>query len=186
MGCSICGFEPVFGRGLCAAHYYRQLRHGDPLHGGDIARERPRGLNTEAEVFGWFMPGEPPIASTDQDGCWDWPAATRNGFGTFSLQGKSISAHHAAYRIYRGQKPKGTPVTQTCGRQICCQPAHLQLGKVWPTSKQIKSSAVLTEDDVRWVRQQKGVTHRAIAEQLGVSRDTITAILNGKRWKHIE
>lgn len=40
--CSLCD-RPVKSRGLCHAHYERQRKHGDPLHGGPVRRRRGTG-----------------------------------------------------------------------------------------------------------------------------------------------
>ena len=43
----------------------------------------------------------------------------------------------------------------------------------------------LTEDAVRWVRQQTDMTLQAMADALGVRSQTIWAIRQGRTWKHL-
>ena len=46
--------------------------------------------------------------------------------------------------------------------------------------------SVLTAEKVRIIKKlPKWMTHKKIADAVGVSRPTVTNILNGKRWKHI-
>ena len=128
MICSIveCDREanvPGSARGWCSTHYSRWQRHRDPLAGGRY--RRPPELTTEAEIFAWFMPGDPPPAEE----CWDWPAAClESGYGRFGLDSSTmVSAHIASYRIYHGPT-NGLNVLHSCDRPICVQPAHLHLG----------------------------------------------------------
>ena len=192
MACSIPDCDrPVLRREWCGSHYKRWLRHGDPLAGG--RQMRPPGL-TEAEAFAWFMPGEPPAS-----GCWDWTASTnQGGYGQFSMfiGGKSIPilAHVVSYRIYRG--PTEEFVLHSCDRPICVQPAHLSLGSLAENNRQMRErdrhargervpNSKLTTADVLWIRAQTGMTHREMAERLGVNRATVTEILLGRKWKHL-
>jgi hypothetical protein len=49
------------------------------------------------------------------------------------------------------------------------------------------ASAVLTEDNVRQMRQlrREGVSVQEIAQRFGMSRDHTSRILNRKLWKHV-
>lgn len=126
MTCAVSECDrPVKARGWCVRHYHRWQRHGDPLAGR--RSDRPLGLS-EAEVFAWYMPGEPPV-----NGCWDWTGSTTfGGYGQFSMRVRQRSvptqAHQASYRIYHGPIPDGLFVLHSCDRPICVQPAHLEAG----------------------------------------------------------
>ncbi|KKM23503.1 hypothetical protein LCGC14_1614590 [marine sediment metagenome] len=47
--------------------------------------------------------------------------------------------------------------------------------------------AKLCEDSVREIRalRASGMTHREIGDRMGVARASITDVLNGKNWKHV-
>lgn len=182
---------PVLARGWCRAHYYRWKRTGDVRADEPLGQMRPRSLVTEAEVFAHFMGATPP----DQN-CWDWPSVTRNGYGVFSLANRLVAAHHASYRIYRGPITPGLFVLHSCDRPICVQPAHLSLGTPQKNMDERSerdrnpcgedsSTAKLTADQVRWIRSQEGMSHKAIADAIGISRPTVTAIRNRRLWKHL-
>ena len=47
------------------------------------------------------------------------------------------------------------------------------------------SRSKLSEVDVLWIRDQKGVTHQAMADLFGVSKHTITMVVNGRTWTHL-
>lgn len=55
-------------------------------------------------------------------------------------------------------------------------------------SGESNSSAKLTENDVRYIRQlhNEGVQTKVISTQFSVTRETIYHILNGLTWKHIQ
>lgn len=66
-----------------------------------------------------FMP-EP------MSGCWLWTGARRkNGYGAFRM-GRSVDAHVASYKIFRGDPPKGLDLDHTCRNPSCVNPAHLK------------------------------------------------------------
>lgn len=64
-----------------------------------------------------------------ENGCWEWQASTQFwGYGAFRL-GKSVtSSHRAAYRMFKGEIPKGIFVCHKCDNPPCCNPDHLFLG----------------------------------------------------------
>lgn len=180
-GCS----KPTWRRDFCNPHYLRWRRHGNPLGGRRNAR--PVGM-TEAEAFAWFMPGDPPIAPSPTEGCWDWPAATdKYGYGMFRLNGKGVSAHQASYRIHHGPIPSGLCVLHSCDRPICVQPAHLHVDTHAANTREMlergrHTQTRLTEAEVSWVRQSP-LGNTRIAQMLGVHRTTIYDIRHGRSWK---
>lgn len=65
------------------------------------------------------------------DECWLWTAAaTKRGYGRFWLEGKRISAHAAAWLLYRGPISDGLVVDHVaargCRNTLCVNPAHLE------------------------------------------------------------
>lgn len=67
------------------------------------------------------------------DGCWRWlgRSVTRQGYGRFSLEGRFLLAHRAAWLLFVGPIPDGLLVRHRCpegGRSWCVNPSHLQVG----------------------------------------------------------
>ena len=56
-----------------------------------------------------------------------WTGAKSNGYGVFSLRGKTTTAHRVAYILARGEIPDGAQVRKMCESKLCCNPMHLKL-----------------------------------------------------------
>ncbi len=52
-------------------------------------------------------------------------------------------------------------------------------------SEAARSRTKLTEDDVRAIRADTSHSQAALAARHGVSRSTISAVLNGRTWQHV-
>jgi|TARA_B110000263_G_C15074283_1_gene403301 hypothetical protein len=60
--------------------------------------------------------------------CWFWAASkTKQGYGMFSYDGKSIPAHRFAYIAYKGPIEQDKIVHQSCNNTYCVNPEHLYL-----------------------------------------------------------
>ena len=65
--------------------------------------------------------------SVSSDGCWIWTAATRKGYGLFSLgTGRNVQAHRVSYIIARGPVPPGLVLDHLCRNRACVNPDHLE------------------------------------------------------------
>lgn len=141
--------------------------------------------------------------------CWEWQGAVVNVRGC--LRGRffvkwtergsrSEWAYRVAYELAKGPILDGVTIRHCCDNPLCCNPRHLLAGTQGENVKdmhergraRVRSGAAapgakLTETQVREVLdlQAKGISHRAIATRLGVSKTTIGSILTGKKWKAV-
>jgi HNH endonuclease len=62
------------------------------------------------------------------DGCWEWQATRRGGYGRYRIDGRLEDAHRVAYRLWFGPIPDGLDVLHSCDNPSCVRPAHLRVG----------------------------------------------------------
>lgn len=62
-----------------------------------------------------------------ESGCWEWLAGKcRDGYGRFTLNGKTVYAHRLAYQTLVGPIPDGLQTDHLCRNRACSNPAHLE------------------------------------------------------------
>lgn len=75
------------------------------------------------------------VGKRGEDDCWLWKGAVdKKGFGyIFSRlragEGTTVAAHRLSWNFANGHIPRNATVRQKCGNKLCCNPAHLFLGK---------------------------------------------------------
>lgn len=136
------------------------------------------------------------------NGCWLWNAGVfGSGYGAFGLNGSVVSAHRAAWIIFRGELPAGIHVLHDCDVKLCVNPEHLHLGTNSDNLKEAYDRELrharkgadhfksrLTDDVVREVRQKHAegnVTYEALSKQYGISNQSMRDAIIGKTWKHV-
>lgn len=163
--------------------YPRQ--HQDPSSPDQLARRLANGLD--------FAPDE---------GCWEWKRhRNQYGYGSLTVEGRTIYAHILAYKLGNGPIPDGLHVLHKCDNPRCINPAHLEVGtrsknmadchargrsRIPPTRKRGESngSAKLTAEKVSIIRDglAAGVTQRQLADRFGVSQTLISRINRQEIW----
>lgn len=137
-------------------------------------------------------------------GCWEWTKARMPfGYGQINDRGKVLYAHRVSWEIHNGPIPKGLHVCHHCDNPPCVRPDHLFLGTARDNINDAlhkgrmdlhgivshigaaHPAAILSETKVRAIRARHDEPHKDLAAEFGVSRPTITAILNRRIWKHI-
>jgi hypothetical protein len=133
--------------------------------------------------------------------CWLWTAAVNeHGYGVFNPDGRhsgpSVKAHRFSLAL-AGIEAGSLLVRHSCDTPLCVNPAHLSVGTnadntadMVSRERQARGSRAgtskLTEGQVAEIRRRAaaGELHRLLAAEYGVSRPTISRIVNGKGWTH--
>lgn len=191
--CNVEGCNrPVNARGMCSTHYMRQRRAGLL----PVVNQKHAPFE---ERFWRFV--------QKSDGCWLWKSSfTVKGYGKLGgggRGGKQLLAHRVSYEIHHGEIPDGMVVMHKCDNPACVNPDHLQVGTqsenildslskgrkvcVAPVHQGEQHwSAKLTEDDVRAIRESKGIPYTELAKQYGVYPSVIRRAAVGETWKHVK
>ena len=111
------------------------------------------------------------------DDCHIWNAARqKQGYGMFSIFGKSIPAHRFAYLLHNGDIAENMVVHQTCENNGCVNPKHLVLQTKSQNKKSYTSVRVSREmiekESVKFLYRL-----RNIRPELEKEIDTLLALL---------
>ena len=144
-------------------------------------------------------------SKVDRDGpggCWLWAAAQCPwGYGRFWLNGRTRKAHRVSYVLAFGDIPAGLQVLHRCDIPLCVNPEHLALGtnadnhadkirkgrQRGPVGESNRG-AKLTSARVAEIREayaRGGVTQLALASRFGMSQQSVSCIINNKRWRAV-
>lgn len=135
----------------------------------------------------------------DIEVCWSWQGKTQTafGYGRMSFLGKPRYSHHLAWYFYHGYFSTKW-ILHDCGNSSCCNPHHLKEGT--PSENAIDRfrharkknithpRAKLSIEQVKQIKlwlKDKTKTRTVIANQLGVSYETIRRIDKGEYWQNI-
>lgn len=137
--------------------------------------------------------------------CWLWKTGKdKDGYGVFCYNSYPCQAHRMAYALSNKLQLtaiKGKLVLHRCDTPPCVRPTHLYLGtpKDNMDDKHARKRAVylrgennptskLTENAVKELRRlrRRGHTLTRLAQQFGISFQTVSDIYLRKRWKWLK
>lgn len=112
--CSFDGCDKVKrSKKYCEAHY-RQFKRGNVLRPLRIFNNNKTRFLSKIEK--------------NNNGCWSWTAGKWDGYGTFYLNGKTVSAHRFSYEIHNNIiLEQHEHIDHICNNRDCVNPSHLQL-----------------------------------------------------------
>ena len=109
---------------------------------------------------------------------------------------RKFSAHRLAYLLHNGPIPGALCVLHICDNRRCVNPNHLVVGSHTANMQDMKRKgrsmsgaasprSKLTTDEAGLIRTlgRLGTPHQEIADQFGVSRPTVTKIINGTAYR---
>lgn len=125
--------------------------------------------------------------------CWKWDAARlTDGYGSFSIKGKTQRAHRVAWELANGEIPGGVHVLHRCDNPSCVNPTHLFLGtnrdnivdsiSKGRTNRGTKNGGhKLSEAQVREIRSSSDTLH-SLANRYGISIGHAYDIRKRLKW----
>lgn len=118
-----------------------------------------------------------------QSSCWEWKRSMSNGYGHLTVNNKQVLAHRFIYEKDNGQIPKGLTLDHLCRNISCVNPEHLEAvthAENCRRGKRAKLTKELREHILE--RQNKNISNRQIAKELGLAHTTIGDFLRGISW----
>lgn len=141
------------------------------------------------------------------NGCWEWQGALRNGYGAFKYKGKTQSAHRVIYKHLFSLEDASLYVCHTCDNRKCVNPDHLfsgthsdnmkdayQKGRiVLPNEEEVQFqnghkpvNRRLSDDEARQIRDlcEDGLSHSKISELHHIPVHIVKDISAGRSYKN--
>lgn len=175
-------------RGWCSLHYQRWKRNGSP----DSVILTPKGAPQA------FL--DDVVMSFEGTECLIWPFATTKGYASHYSNGSRQLVSRILCEKKFGPPPSDRhEAAHSCGKgnSGCVSMVHLRWASPVENSHdklahgtrlmaEAHPNAKLSDDDVRQIRKlAKSTSQKSIASRYGVSKVTISQIVNQKSWKSI-
>lgn len=129
--------------------------------------------------------------------CWIWMRGRDTaGYGVVSLKTGCDRAHRVAFELTNGAIREGMNILHKCDWRSCCRPDHLFEGTDADNARdkvekgrhsfgEKRYNHIFTEQTVRIIRSEKGLTLKQLAVKYGASPSAISAIRLRRTWKHV-
>lgn len=131
--------------------------------------------------------------------CWEWTGQRQGrGYGFFfpdgTAKGRKVhggtTAHRMAWRLQRGEIPRGLLVCHKCDNKLCVRPAHLFLGThqdnlfdMFRKGGLDRFKLTVSHVDKIRRRHSAGEGAESLSKSFGVARITIRNLIDGETWK---
>ncbi len=132
--------------------------------------------------------------------CWIWTSSVnKDGYGKYTVGGKTFRAHKFAWERASGPVPDGKVLMHFCDQPRCCKPAHMsvathaenmtdKVNKGRQAKGECVGSAKLSDEIVLRIRAEyvfRKVTYKDLSIRYGVSKDCIQKAVRSINWKHL-
>lgn len=154
----------------------------------------PRKSREKEDVF-QFISIRVKDGKPDTEACWPWhedaPVSGRDDRPTFTYKGRRYLAYRVVYELFTGEELSPDEVVRhKCDNKQCCNPHHLEKGTHQENMNDMKSRERhgLPHHTVRAIKTlllAGSLTHEQIAQNFGISRQTVTAIKGGTIYSHV-
>lgn len=130
-------------------------------------------------------------------GCWEWSSyRDKDGYGTISLNYKSVRAHRYSYEFHSGKSANGFLVCHSCDNPGCVNPDHLFIGSAKDNTHDMinknrdtiigekNCKAKLKDQDIINIRNSNKTT-KELMVIYGLTKHSINNIKAKRTWKHL-
>lgn len=117
--------------------------------------------------------------------CWIWNHCLGNemGHGKVTIRRRKMWAHRAYWIEKNGQVPQGLELDHLCRNPSCVRPDHLEPVTHQENLRRGNGARMTPELHARILElRTEGLSHREIANIVGLGKTTIGSVLDGSRW----
>lgn len=177
---------------FCGTQFIREHRTASSGVGYRFCSRQCKGKGLSIPLAERFWPR---VAVAGPDECWLW-LGSRNpeGYGLVNVNRKSERAHRVAFLLTYGHLPNPCGL-HTCDNPPCCNPRHIFEGTRGENVQDMLAKgrgrhlhhARLTDEQVREIRERvdSGEMQVSLAEEFGLGKPAMSAIINRKTYRHI-
>lgn len=160
-------------------------------------------LRSNGKFKAYDSPLEHLMAYTEinpETGCYEWQGAVdKDGYGKICTNHRTLRPHRLAYGIaHNVELQPNQQLNHKCHNRRCWNPEHVYIGTQQqniadrdrdgcPTAGENHPRAKLTPETVMEIKalRKEGLSVTLLAKLAGVSTASISAILTGRTWKHL-